>query len=220
MTQLSPRRLLRTPSAWFAQRSISTLWYHVTGAMISIAILAAIAYVWSQRGAMVSRFTAGEVVIDIEDASQLIANADHWRQQYSTAFRESEAIDARVASIRKWLPQQPDLDATQSIVRSLAETHGISLIAFEPQGTHIGQRVGVVTANCHLDGSFANVCRFLHAASSRETGIACDRVVLERVPPQPGVEVSGLSPCAAIVSLRIPFAADNTSAAKLLSQGR
>jgi hypothetical protein len=217
--RLNPIRLLRSPASWFAQRSVSMLWCHIAGTTISIVILAAIAYVWSQRNEMVAQVTAGEVVIDIDDAAHLIAEADSWRQQYTTAFRESEAIDARVASIRDWLPKKPDLDATHATVRSIAETNGITLIEFSPQGTHVGQRVGVVAATCRLDGSFADLCRFLHAICGENSGIACDKIVLDRVNVGPGEDVSGMSPCAAVVSLRVPFAADATTAARLLSQG-
>ena len=195
------------------------LWCHIAGATISIVIVAAIAYTWSQRNSMVSQVTVGDVVIDIDDAAQLVAEADRWRQQYTEVFRESETIDARVAAIRDWLPKQPDLDATQAVVRSMAEANGMTLIEFSPQATHVGQRVGVVAATCRLEGSFAGICRFLHAACGQDTGIACNEIVLERATVTPDTDVSGLSPCRAIVSLRIPYAAETTFAARLLAQG-
>lgn len=219
MKRLIPIRVPRSPASWLAQRSMPMLWCHIAGATLSVVIVAAITYVGSQENVMAAQVTADEVVIDIEDAAQLIAEADHWRQQYTTVFRESEVIDARVAAIRDWLPQQPDPDSTHATVRSIAEANGITLIEFSPQGTHVGQRVGAVAASCRLDGSFADLCRFLHALCDGHSGIACDQIVLDRATVGPGQDVSGTSPCAAVVSLRIPFAADTTTAARLITQG-
>lgn len=212
-------RLRRSPASWLAQRSMPMLWCHIAGATVSVVIVAAITYVRSPVNVIAALVTSDEVVIDIEDAAQLIAEADHWHQRYTTVYRESKVIDARVASIRDWLPQQPDPDATHATIQSIAETNGIKLIEFSPQATHVGQRVGVVAATCRLDGSFADLCRFLHALCDGNSGIACNEIVVDRATVEPGQAVSGTSPCAAVVSLRIPFAADTTTAARLISQG-
>ena len=188
---------------------------HLIGAAVSVALLAAIVFVWSQRNTVETEFEHGDAVVDVAQAARLMQNADSLRQKNAAAFQEAKVIDDRVALIEQWLSPADDWDDAHDDLKAIAETSGIEIVEFDEGRRHVGTRVGIVTATCRIEGSYVGICKFLVAITQADRPIACSEIELQRVPTKSS-DRAAQSPCSVTLSLRLPFAAAGSVAANLL----
>ncbi len=191
---------------------------HLMGAITTTALMLCIGWVWSRNQSGVAEIVCGGTVVNLGDARELIENADQWRQKYTVNYTASQDIDERVRSIFAWLPKTVDWSGVEQDIRSIGATTEITILTLEQGDQHVGKRVGVVTATCHLQGSYQSLCKFLNELSNQTHPIACSEITLQRVTADKGREPrTAETRCTARLSLRIPFAASGTAAGQLLS---
>ncbi len=201
---------------WLQRLLASTWGCHLVGGGISLFIVASIFLVWSHGNVAVTTVTRGEEVIDLGDAAKLISEADQWRKRYALHYHQGQAIDVRRAAIEGWLPRNADWEQTHKRVHSLARSCDVSIVSLEKSKRHVGLRVGVDAATCRVEGSYDAICRFLVAITGSKIPLACNEITVVRIPADGGRE-EPRPPCAATLSLRVPFAAKGSVAAQLLS---
>ncbi len=191
---------------------------HVLGATVSLALVVLIVWIGSQRRTDAATITQGETEIDINQAAALIQNADQWRQLYTENYRKSQAVAARIETIRQWLPQSVDWTTVEADIQSIGEANDLTITALKRGGDYKGKRVGVVSAKCDVTGSFASLARFLNGLTQRTQPIACSEIVLRRDPTtKNNVDNPNASICSVTLSLRIPYAAADTPAGELFA---
>ncbi len=193
---------------------------HLLGASLSVCFLLATYMVWSQKNIVVNEVTYGQRVIDLHEARTLIAQADSWRKQYTQVFQESQQIDRDVDAIEQWLPRQLDWDGTVQQVQTIAASSNVKIVLVGDSTEYVGSRVGVAVASCQVEGSYDAICRFVVALSDARQPITCSELQLQRMQPQQSWGGDRQTPCAATLTLRVPFAAEGSIASRLLSTDR
>jgi hypothetical protein len=208
----------RENTLWWTRITASVPRCHLLGAMTAVVLLACIAWVGSRSRLDPKSIQYGDTLVDLADAATLIDNADRWRQLYTVNYRRSQTIDSHAASIADWLPMFVDWPAAERDIRSLGQSASLKVLSIEKGNRYVGTRVGVLSARCDVQGTYASVCRFLSGLSSRELPIACNQIELHRINAMAEGNLDHPTPlCRATLSLRIPYAADGTAAARLFT---
>jgi Tfp pilus assembly protein PilO len=183
---------------------------HVCGAILSLLLIVATGWIWSNadRFAEDEQYTSQQIAA----ANQLIADADDLRSKYAHTLVAAKQIDKRIAAIRAWLPPETHWEQTLQRIRKIAQSANVQLTSIDKGKQHLGDRIGVLSCDCDLQGSYADICQCLSDLSRGETPIWCDSIRIHRSPPA----LQDPQECSASLSLRAPFAASGTIAGKLL----
>jgi Tfp pilus assembly protein PilO len=209
--------MIRTSPDSVMRYASTVLRSHILGSFTAIALIVCTAWVCSYNRVEVATIQFNGANIDLREASTLVENADQWRLLYTVNYQKTQTVDQRVDSIATWLPRSVDWSEAQDDIHSIAESVDLSIVAIKRGDDHVGTRVGVVLANCDVQGSYASLCRFLHALSHQPKPIACSEIRLQRVSNDATAELGLAKPqCRAALSLRIPFAASGTASGRLL----
>ncbi len=196
--------------ARFEPLLVSHVRCHLLGSVLSLILVIGIAWIWKNADAFATddRYSPQQ----IEQATQLVADAENLRNQNADIMLASNQIDRRLEAIRAWLPQSIQWQPTRQRIEETAEQAELEMMFVDKGETRTGQRVGIQQVTCEVQGSYLGICQFLHELSSDPKPIWCDSVTIRRVPADLGKPVE----CAATVSLRLPFVAGNTIAGKLM----
>ena len=183
---------------------------HVCGAILSLLLISATAWIWSNADQFAEddQFSPEQ----IGAASQLVADADALRKKYAETVLTANQIKSRIDAIRAWLPTETRWEQTIQRIRQTAQSANVQLTSIDKGKQHVGDRIAVQTVECELQGSYADICRLLMELASAEKPIWCDSIRIQRAPPM----LQDASECSALISLRIPFAPSGTIAAQLL----
>ena len=196
--------------AWFEPLLVSPLRCHLLGGTLSLVLL--IAIIWICRNADSFAHDHQHSPQELEQAAQLLADADQLRQQYAESLLLSKQNDHRLNAIRSWLPTSIDWQSTTRRIEKTAAQANVELKLLDKGETHIGSRIGVGQMTCKVRGSYAGLCQLLHRLSNEEKPVWCHWVKIERAPSLLDQAVE----CDATISLRLPFAAEQTIAGKLM----
>lgn len=183
---------------------------HAVGMTLSILLVSATAWIWSNAEFFEqdNRYTFEQLA----NARLLEQQGDTIRMAYAKSKSLKDKTDARTAEIESWLPSELQWKDTDARIRKLVKSANLEMKTIDQQRQdQVGQRIGINKVTCKLHGSYTDLCRFLDALVKDEQPIWCDRVRIERAPKDSTVKAE----CAATVSLRVPFAANGTIAAKL-----
>jgi Tfp pilus assembly protein PilO len=190
---------------------------HLLGSLSAVALIMCVSWVWSRSYNKVTTIQYEDAVIDLNEATALIENADQWRQLYTVNFDQSKAVDVRADAIKAWLPEACDWPNTETDIQTIGESAGLRIQSINQGAQHVGSRVGVIVVDCQVQGSYASLCRFLSALHQRPQPIACSEIELHRVNEDvaEAAQPQGTQQCQAKVSLRIPLAAAKSAAGQL-----
>ncbi len=183
---------------------------HVCGAILSLLLISATAWIWSHADEFAEddQFSPQQ----IGAASQLVADADALRKKHAETVLTANQIKSRIDAIRAWLPPETSWEQASQRIRDAAQSANVQLSSIDKGKQHIGDRIGVQAVECELQGSYADICRLLSELACTEQPIWCDSIRIQRTAPV----LQDASECSALISLRIPFASSGTIAAKLL----
>ncbi|QEF99694.1 hypothetical protein Mal15_37600 [Stieleria maiorica] len=160
---------------------------------------------------------------EIAQAIELISNRNQFRNQYRQAQQQREENQSRVDRIAGWLPESRSWEDVRSVLQDLATDCDVQLVTMDRGTTHGGIRVAVLDTECEIQGTYGNVCEFLHRIVAAELPIWCDEIQVVRAEgaKRPAEASRGNHPpvrCLATLSLRVPYAGKATTAAKLLQR--
>lgn len=145
----------------------------------------------------------------VEDSIKLVSESQHWRDKYAGLVSVSRETNDRLAEVRRWLPEEIDWLEAEDGIRIVAIKCNVQVTVDRKGDPHVGKRVGIVQANCIVNGSYEDVCQFLHELPNLERPIWCSSIRVIR-------ESTG---CIATLKLRMPYAAKDTVAEKLFAAG-
>lgn len=194
---------------------------HIASGLISLGLLLLIVWMWTHPETIAAdRIHQPE---QIQDAVTLISSCDQMQNQFELASKRRQKNHDRIEQIAKWLPANPAWDRIRSQFQSIAAANEVQLISLERGSQHEGTRVAVLDARCEIRGSYASICQFLGQVIEVEQPIWCSEIRVVRTNDStdvPGPDRSSNHPrtCLATISLRIPYAGKDTTAAKLLQR--
>lgn len=184
---------------------------HVVGGVIACSLI--VASVWmSAKGREVFR-DRKHSQYKITESTQLISQASSLRSEHELELNLSKRYETELAEIRQWLPESVDWKTSKQTIKELAEKSGAQILSVERKSSHLGSRVHVLSAKCEMNGTYSQICKFIHSLTESSEPVWCDSVQLkrnERV-SKPGEAIR----CDATLTLRMPFVGDNTAAEKL-----
>ena len=207
-----------------SNRSDSATWYepllasrarcHLLGGSLSLALATGIAWIWFNADyfAKDERYSLKQ----IEQATQLVSEADSLRRTYADHVLVTNQNAVRKKEIEQWLPLAIDWNKASGQIDDLADEHNLRLTSLHRGDEMKGGRVAVQKATCEVVGSYSDLCKFLHEIANGPQPVWCDSIRIHRVQD----EDAEAATCTASVSLRLPFAGPNTIAGKLLRSER
>ncbi|MCS7467893.1 hypothetical protein NZK35_14665 [Stieleria sp. ICT_E10.1] len=159
----------------------------------------------------------------IAEANELISNRNRLQNQFDQADQRRRLTQERIEQIAAWLPQNRFWENVRSSLQNAAAACEVQLIALDRGRPHQGKRIAVLEADCEIRGSYPDVCRFLQRIVTADLPIWCDEIRLVRADRDhhaAATQDGNPAPvrCLATVSLRIPSAGKDTTAAKLLKR--
>jgi hypothetical protein len=160
------------------------------------------------------------VVVDLKDAALLAGSADQWRSEYTIAYRQSEETDHRIQRIREWLPTKVDWQTVEGELRTTAASSNLKATSVFKGAVGLGERAGVLSTTCELEGDYSGLCDFLHRLANQPAPIACSEIRLQRSLRNPEFETNAEQPeIRATLALRIPYAVADSFSGRLLTSG-
>lgn len=145
----------------------------------------------------------------VEDSIKLVSESKQWRDKYAELVSFSRQTSGRITEVRRWLPKEIDWREAEDRIRTVAIKCNVQVTVDRKGDSRRGKRVGIVPANCIVNGSYEDVCQFLHELPNLERPIWCSSIRIIR-------ESTG---CIATLKLRMPYAAKDTVAEKLFAAG-
>ena len=184
---------------------------HIVGGVIACSLIVASGWM-SAKGREVFR-DRKHSQYKIAESAQLISQASNLRSEHELELKLSKRYETELAEIKQWLPESVDWKTSKQTFKELAEKSGVQMLSVERKSSHLGSRVHVLSAKCEVNGTYTQVCKFIHSLTSLSKPVWCDSVQLkrnERV-SEPGEAIR----CDATLTLRMPFVGDDTTAEKL-----
>ncbi|MDV6033537.1 MAG: hypothetical protein F9B45_26290 [Phycisphaera sp. RhM] len=159
----------------------------------------------------------------IAEAIELISSRNRLQNQFNQADQRRRLTQERIEQIAAWLPQDRSWENVRSSLQNEAAACDVQLTALDRGRAHQGKRIAVLDAECEIRGSYPDVCRFLQRIVTADLPIWCDEIRLVRADhDHHAAATHDVHPapvrCLATVSLRIPSAGKDTTAAKLLKR--
>tara|TARA_R110002049_G_scaffold27321_3_gene94420 strand:+ start:58676 stop:59395 length:720 start_codon:yes stop_codon:yes gene_type:complete len=197
------------------------------GVLVCVGLIAATAWVWLHPEVVVGSDRVDRA--KMADAIELLEQAADWRADYVACTNERDALQRRIETISRWLPQSVDWTQVNDQVRRAGFDTRVEVVQLRQLENHVGERVGVLIAECQVKGRFNSIYEFIHristaqdyTASDNDPGstaahlpVWCQSVRLQRVPDV----VDGEVQCVATVMMRVPYAAEGTAAARLFAK--
>ncbi|NND97056.1 MAG: hypothetical protein HKN47_06995 [Pirellulaceae bacterium] len=211
MNDVQQKRDDPSQSNWISTIFGSALRCHLIIGFVSLLLVAANAWVWrnGEYFATDSRFSKRQV----DEAIELISQAPQLRSQYSELSQQAKVNEAHIDAIRQWLPAKVRWEQTQRQAEEIARLCDVQLVLLQRDPKpHTGVRVSVVSGKCRIRGSYANVCRFLHALAYGNNPVWCDSISILRGEQQENSAAN----CDASMTLRLPYAGEGTIAENLI----
>ena len=208
-------------SPWLRRLLCTPLRCHVVGSVLALTLVALTSWIWIHPETLSAdhRHTPKQ----IEDAISLISSSDRLQNRFKDAADQRNLHEDRIEEIATWLPAERSWDNVRSTLQSLSASSNVQMIALDRGNIHLGARIAVLDTRCEVQGSFPNVCDFLQRIVDQDLPIWCDEIRMVRGESTNRYEDrrggGGHSiPCLATLSLRVPFAGEDTTAAKLLQR--
>lgn len=159
------------------------------------------------------------VNVDLGDAKAVVASADGWRLAHDVAARRRENVENAARDIAKWLPKHVEWTDVAARLRTAANSYRLDLSKVESGSRHAGSRVAVLTGQCQVQGSYADLCEFLNALADADleagkVSISASEITLTHDAHKPRSD--GQAACNAVLNIRVPYAAPGTAAANLM----
>ena len=127
------------------------------------------------------------------------------RDSYTIAYRQSMEIDQRVQRVREWLPAEVDWQAVEDDLRAAAADSNLKVTSVFKGDESLGERTGVLSATCELEGDYLGLCDLLHRLATQPKPFACSEIRLQRSLRNPEFEANSEQPeSRATLTLRIP----------------
>ncbi|WP_182870377.1 hypothetical protein [Stieleria mannarensis] len=194
---------------------------HLVCGIIAVGLVAVTCLLWLRPESLAADRTHQPQ--EIAEAIELISNRNQFRNQFRHAQQQREQNRLRVDRIADWLPENRSWEDVRSVLQDVAADSGVQLVTMDRGTTHGGIRVAVLDTECEIQGTYGNVCKFLHQIVTAELPIWCDEIQVVRADGsnRPAEASGGDQPpvrCLATLSLRVPYAGKATTAAKLLRQ--
>ncbi len=201
-------RATRSGLRWWR---LASLRWHVGGVVASLVVVTAIVHAY--RFGTVQHTMHVFPSVSCEEALEVLRHAESWRDVHDQNLVSYRQTVQRIESIAQWLPERADFDGLNHQLRELADAHQCKLLALENTETSVGSRVGVMICKAHLRGDFAMIVRVLNQLPKLASPVSCDGIFIQH-----GAETDSMSTwCDATVSLRIPYSAPGTLAARLVA---
>jgi len=157
----------------------------------------------------------------IEDAITLISSRNQMHNRFNKAAEKRSRNQVRIDQISQWLPASRSWDNVRSTLQNIAASCDVTLISLDRGSSHNGKRVTVLDSKCEIQGSYEGICKFLQQIVTTDLPIWCSEIRVvrgeewSRFSANPSANSQPVN-CLASLSLRIPFAGKDTTAAKLL----
>ena len=188
---------------------------HLLGGSIAVALLVATLMVNSASIDSSVPLQIGVHQVSEVEALNLCELADTLRRNFLEIERENGRLDVRKQLITRWLRDSVDPLAERERIRQSAQDYQVELTAFKPGKVFTGSRVSVWSAECEVEASYKNLCRWVQALPDAELPIACRAIDIRRIPSR-NFNSNVETLCNASIELRIPFVGDGTAAAKIV----
>lgn len=149
----------------------------------------------------------------IAESVRLVSESSDLQTQHQKELMFAERNEREVAGIREWLPTKVDWKESKQAIKQLGKASGVQLFSVERKADHTGYRVNVISAKCEMNGTYEQICQFIHSLTNATTPIWCDSIDLKRNESvsEPGEAIR----CDAMLTLRLPYVGVDTAADKL-----
>ncbi|MCA9140371.1 MAG: hypothetical protein KDB00_26550 [Planctomycetales bacterium] len=206
---------------WHLRMLSTPLRSHFACGTCAVTLIGLITWLWIHPDSLASDRYHTQSQID--DAIKLVSSRHRMQNRFQSATDRRSDFDSRIEHIAEWLPEERSWESIRQNLQSVAAATNVQMTALERRTTHYGTRVAVIELRCESQGTYADVCRFLQQIADQKMPIWCDEVRLvrsgqsnlgDRYSSDEGRPVV----CLATLSLRAPFAGQETTAAKLLQR--
>ena len=204
-----------TPTSWLGHLFRNTSRCHAIAGTSAAIIVFAIGGVLSNQSWFFE--DADQSPEQLAESAQLVANVQHWRDEYERVINDSKQNNQRLANLQSWLPAKFDWDEREDSIREIAKECNVQVISLERDERFIGTRVGIAKAIGFVDGRYEDICKFLDGIASHHRPVWCDSVQLKPIGDSTDVKTKR---CSATITLRLPYAEDGTPAGRLYAQGK
>ncbi|QDV43342.1 hypothetical protein Enr13x_31970 [Stieleria neptunia] len=222
-----PNHLHRNNARWGTEPAPHLRWVstplrcHVVCGIIATGLIALASTIWIYPEILAA--DPSHSPQQIADAIELISSRNRLQNEFNQADERRRLTQQRIDQIAAWLPHNRSWENVRSSLQNEAAACGVQLIALDRGRPHQGKRIAVLEAECEIRGSYPDICRFLQRSVTADLPIWCDEIRLIRAAPDDraaAAHAGNPDPvrCLATVSLRIPSAGKDTTAAKLLKR--